>query len=130
MMIRLILCIFIHYLEYLWKYLEQPIGFLIIRQCKNEESMSHIRSFLFDQYEKILSLFLNRKKQQECHLYKINLHLPMLFFLLKCIFISYYLHLLLKILHWLYEKQCYSILQRQIKPFVHIRSVALISKDK
>lgn len=97
-------------------YVEQPVVFLIIRQCKNEES---IRSF----YEKMLILFLNRAKPQECHLYKLNLHLPTIFFLLKCF---YYLHLLV----WLYKKQCYFILQRQIKPFVHIRSVALISQNK
>ena len=92
-------------------YVEQPVVFLIIRQCKNEES---IRSF----YEKILVLFLNRSKPQECHLYKLNLHLPMIFFLLKCF---YYL--------WLCKKLCYFILQRQIHPFIHIRSVALVSQN-
>jgi len=137
-MLRIVLCIFmfvIHYLEYLWKYFEKPIVVLTIRQCNIEQSLSsisNIRSFLFDQYEKILAFIFNSslitKKQQECYLYKINLHLSIIFFILKCLCIFYCLILIFKILVWFYDKQCYYILQKQIKPFVHIRSVALISK--
>jgi len=128
-MLRIVLCIFmfgIYYLEYLWKYFEKPIIFLIIRQCNNEQLLS-FRSFLFDQYEKILAFIFNSsfisKKQQECDLYKINLHISIIFFILKCLCFIF----LFKILIWFYNKQCYYILQKQIQPFVHIRSVALIN---
>jgi hypothetical protein len=129
-MLKILLCLFI-FLEFLWKYFEEPIIFLTIRQCNNKQSLlsvNNIRSFLYDQYEKFLTLFFNSslitKNQQECHLYKINLYIPIIFFLLKCLSIFY----CLQILVWIYEQLCYYILQKQIKPFVHIRSVALISK--
>jgi hypothetical protein len=135
-MLRILLCIFmfaIHYLESLWKYFEEPIVFLTIRQCNKEEpssSINNIRSFLFEQYEKFVVLFFNQsKKQEECHLYKINLHFPILIFILKCSSLFYCLIFLRKILVGFYERQCYYILQKQIEPFVHIRSVALISKQ-
>jgi hypothetical protein len=134
-MIKILLLFVIDYLEFVWKYFQEPIIFLTIQQCKTEQtlsSMSNIRSFLFAQYEKIVTLLLNfsliTKKQQQCHLYKINLHIPIILFILKCGCITYCLLVLRKILVELYEKQCYFILQKQTKPFVHIRSVALISK--
>lgn len=134
-MIKILLLFVIDYLEFVWKYFQEPIIFLTIQQCNNEQSlssMSNIRSFLFAQYEKIVTLLLNfsliTKKQQQCHLYKINLHIPIILFILKCGCITYCLLVLRKILVELYEKQCYFILQKQTKPFVHIRSVALISK--
>jgi hypothetical protein len=135
-MIKILLLFVIDYLEFVWKYFQEPIIFLTIQQCNNEQSlssMSNIRSFLFAQYEKIVALLLNfsliTKKQQQCHLYKINLHVPIILFILKCGCITYCLLVLRKILVEFYEKQCYFILQKQTKPFVHIRSVALISKQ-
>jgi len=135
-MIKILLLFVIDYLEFVWKYFQEPIIFLTIQQCNNEQSlssMSNIRSFLFAQYEKIVTLLLNisliTKKQQQCHLYKINLHVPIILFILKCGCITYCLLVLRKILVEFYGKLCYFILQKQTKPFVHIRSVALISKQ-
>lgn len=125
-MLKIILCIFIiHYLEYLWKTFEEPIVYLIIRPCNHPSS---IRAFFLEQYEKIRAFIFNSKKHEECQLYQINLHLSLLFFIFKYSSIFYCLILLFKILIWFYEKQCYYILRKQIKPFVHIRSVALISQ--
>lgn len=123
-MLKIILCIcIVYYLEYLWKGLDEPIIYFTIRPC-NQPS---IRSFLFEQYEKFLEFIFMTKKQEECQFYQINLHLHLLFFIFKSLSISYCLIHLVKILIWIYEKQCYYILHQQIKPFVHIRSVALIS---
>ncbi len=113
-MLKIILCIFtFYYLEYLWKCFEEPIIYLTIRPCNH-------RRFLF---EKFLAFIFN-SSIEKCQLYQINLHLPLLFFIFK----FYCLILFFKMLIWFYEKQCYYILQQQIKPFVHIRSVALISQ--
>lgn len=116
-MLKIFFFIFIILINYLWKYFEKPLIYLTIRKCYNKQSLSFLQTFL--------SLFsFHPQTQQECYLYKINLHTPIIFFLLKCILIFY----CSKILVWFYKKQCYFILQKQIHPFIHIRSVALMSK--
>lgn len=132
-----ILLLTVHYFEFLWKHLEEPTVFLMIQKCNNDQSLSsfnYIRSFLLEQYEKIFILFSNAssitKKQPKCHIYRINLHFPVICFLFKSLCAFYYAILFFKILVWFYKKQCDYILQKQIKPFVNIRSVALISTNR
>lgn len=124
---KIIFCLLIfilHYLEYLWKSFDQPLIHLSIEQCQ-QTSIDTIRSFLFEQYKKFLAFISNNEK--ECQVYQINLHLPILFFLLKCSSISYIFIHLFKILAWCYTLSSLYILRKQIQPFIHIRSIALIS---
>ena len=130
-MFRIILCLFMfifHYLEFLWKSFEKPILYFIIRQCPHQ-SRNNIRSFFVEQYQKLLAFIFNTQQHDECHLYKVNLHLDILFFIFKSSSIIYSLLLLLRMFKWFYAKQSQYILQKQIKPFIHIRSVARINQQ-
>lgn len=133
-----LLILILSYLEFLWKNFEEPTLFFTIRKCHQQESslstITSIRSFLLEQYSRISLFLFNssliKKQEKDCQIYKINLHVPLLFFILKSFITFYFLYLLLNILVRIYEKLCYFILEKQIKPFVHIRSVALISTNK
>ena len=130
-----ILMVVIYYLDYLWKSFQEPIVYLTFQKCHIKQltpSTSTIRSFFFEQYQKFIALFSNSSSylniQQQCHHYKINLHLSVTFFILKYLCIVYCLIIFFRILLWFYEKLCFYILQKQMHPFVHIRSVALVSQ--
>ena len=137
-MLGLVLCLClstVSYLEFLWNHHAQPTVFLTIRSCRDEQRVSTRAtawwSFLFEHYEKIASLipvpFFRTATQPTCHLYKINLHLPIVLLVIKSSCLLFYMRTLARLLVWLYRKPCYWILQKQNQPFTHIRSVSLTS---
>ena len=128
-MFRIIFYLFVFLLHYLWTSADRPVVHLVIQQC-NPSSAVTLRSFLVEYYEKFLASIFHSSmsnNRKECQSYRINLHLSLVFFIVHCSSIFDVVIHLFKILSWFYRKQCYYILQKQIQPFIHIRSVALMS---
>lgn len=116
-------------LHYWWKSFDQPVVHLIIQQC-NPSTVGNIRSFLFEYYDKFLAYIFHSpmmNNEKECQTYQINLRLSLVFFIVHCSSIIDIVIHLFKFFSWFYQKQCYYILEKQIQPFIHIRSVALMS---
>ena len=135
-MIKLLSCIIILALYLLWKSMHEPFIYLTVQQCRNDHplpSKNYLQSFVTEQYKNILRLIFHSswttKKPSDCPFYKINLQLPILFFILTCSSALYCIKLLWKYLVWIYTQQCYLLLRKQIHPFVHVRSVAFVSRQ-
>ena len=104
----------VSYLEYLGKCSDQPRVSLVIRRCQNDTS-----SWL----GRYANLFLS-KAPVECDLYRLDLSFLLL--LIKCLCLAQSLRLLTH----LFQQLGYVILRCQVKPFVHLRSVALTNAEQ
>ena len=104
---------------HLWRCFEQPQVSFLLRRCQNSTSS------WIDRYRSFFHLSSIGQVPVDCDVYRIDLSIGFLLLLIQCMCTVYSLRHLIQSV----KELCVVILRYQVKPFVHIRSVSLRTRE-